>query len=289
MQALDLARAVAQDLGDDVVAQVNMGSTGDASRGVGEAVAVGGFLLQCAHVAIQLWQAKQDRALLVAALENSDELMKAYPLDPEKRLGLTARILNRLLPSSFDPSSYSIAEKQRWVSGMMERRRNDTGAALDARGFDGVTILLPFADQFWWILYQPVGWVPGPEDGPDVVRVDVPRGFVTDLASIPSYLWAVLQKTGRYGNAAIYHDWLYWEQSVPRATADRIFDRAMHDMGVDQTSRRLIWSGVRVFGGKYWDQNTAAKLRGEKRVLAHFPDSPTVKWDDWRTRPGVFL
>ena len=85
------------------------------------------------------------------------------------------------------------------------------------------------------------------------------RDFVTDLASVPSYLWSVLQKTGRYGNAAIYHDWLYWEQSVPRSFADRVFDRAMHDMGVDASTRRLMWAGVRVFGGSYWEQNKLAK------------------------------
>ena len=113
--------------------------------------------------------------------------------------------------------------------------------------------------------------------------------FATDLASVPSYLWSVLQRTGRYGNAAIYHDWLYWDQSVPRSFADRVFDRAMHDMGVDASTRKIMWAGVRVFGGSYWDELKAAKAAGEKRVLSKFPDSPTITWNDWRQRSGVFV
>ena len=138
--------------------------------------------------------------------------------------------------------------------------------------------------------------MPDDDDGPGVIRVDVPKGFVTDLASVPNYLWPILNRTGRHGNAAIYHDWLYWQQNdasvdtgVTREVADRVFDRAMHDMGVDVATRNLIWAGVRIFGGSYWDNNAAEKAAGGKRVLKVFPDSPTITWEDWRQRPDVFV
>ncbi len=121
------------------------------------------------------------------------------------------------------------------------------------------------------------------------VEVHEVRGFVSDLATIPSYLWAFLQKTGRYGNAAIYHDWLCWQQNCTRKQADDTFERAMVEMGVDATTRNLIWAGVRMFSGSYWDANAAAKAAGEKRVLKKFPDSPDITWEDWRTRPDVFV
>jgi hypothetical protein len=200
-------------------------------------------------------------------------------------------VLQKLLPDSFGTpvrgrGAAPVAEKKSWVWSYMASRG---GGESDKRYFQGgATILLPFADQDIWIVYQSVGWVPDAADGPGLVRVDVPRGFVTDLASVPSYLWAILQRTGRYGNAAIYHDWLYWEQSCPREVADRVFDRAMHDMGVDPMTRRLMWAGVRVFGGYYWDETTKSKAAGERRVLKRFPDSPTIRWDDWRRQPDVF-
>lgn len=300
MNQKELALAVAANLGPDVVAAVEAPQAADVRAiGITEGMAIAGFLTQCVQMAFQIWQAKADRALLVAALADSEQLMKAYPrLDPEKRMGLIANILRTFLPQSFEAAldaraAASVADKQRWIANYIESRRGAAGGTpadeMATRDFQGgATILLPFADQNWWILYQPVGWLPGPEDGPGLPRVDVPRGFVTDLASLPSYLWGILQKTGRYGNAAIYHDWLYWEQSVPRSTADRVFERAMNDMGVDAATRRLIWAGVRVFGGQYWDENTELKARGEKRVLARFPDKPTISWEDWRTRLDVF-
>lgn len=297
----DLARAVAADLGPDVLAYVDAPPTDDRTRafGITEAAATAGLLIQCAGLAIQIWQAKEDRALLVAALADSTQLMEAFPrLDPEKRMGIIARVLRKLLPQSFEDAAAtrattSVADKQRWITEYIETRRKAAGLApsgsMTTRDFHGgATILLPFADQYWWALYQPVGWIPGPEDGAGLPRVDVPRGFVTDLASVPSYLWGVLQKTGRYGNAAIYHDWLYWEQKVPRSTADRVFERAMNDMGVDTATRNMMWAGVRVFGGSYWDENARVKAAGEKRVLKVFPDKPTITWEEWQKRPDVF-
>ena len=99
----DLARAVAADLGPDVLAAVEAPPADDRTRafGITEAMAVGGFLVQAAGFAVQHWQAQQDRALLVAALANSEALMQAYPrLDPEKRVGLIGRMLKKLLPLS---------------------------------------------------------------------------------------------------------------------------------------------------------------------------------------------
>lgn len=296
MEAIDLARAAAVDFGHDVVTAVEAPPSNTRSLGIPEAMAIGGFLVQCAQAVIQIWNARQERTLLVAALADNHELLNAYPsLDPEKRMGLMAGLLAKFLPESFGRPTLDTTEagdKRRWISDYLASRKSSEGLAPSEQGqtrdFVGFAILQPFADQFWWILREPVGWIPDASDGPDVVRVDVPKGFVTDLTSVPSYLWGIIQKTGRYGNAAIYHDWLYWEQQVPRAVADRVLDRAMHDMGVDAATRKLIWAGVRVFGGRYWDENKVARSAGERRVLARFPDRPTITWDEWRQRTDVF-
>ncbi len=95
----------------------------------------------------------------------------------------------------------------------------------------------------------------------------------------------------KYGNAAIYYAWLHWQQpqGVTRDAADRVFDRAMHDMAVDAVTRNLIWAGVRVFGDGYWDEDAKSKAAGDKRVLQRLPDQPTITGEVWRQRPVVFV
>ena len=49
-------------------------------------------------------------------------------------------------------------------------------------------------------------------------------------------------------SAAILHDYLYWDQRCTRAEADKIFDIEMKSYGVNDTSRKLIFSAVSEFG-----------------------------------------
>ena len=79
--------------------------------------------------------------------------------------------------------------------------------------------------------------------------VVAPRGYITDLASVPRLLWPVCPPFGRYGKAAVVHDWLYYTQMVSRADADAAFLEAMQVCGVGRIRRRLMWGAVRIFGG----------------------------------------
>lgn len=98
----------------------------------------------------------------------------------------------------------------------------------------------------------------------DISRsITVPAGFITDFASVPRPLWAVLPPWGNYGPAAVIHDFLYSvkrQEYVPdpdepdktvkitRKIADRIFLRAMKDCGVNIFRRQVIYRAVRAFG-----------------------------------------
>ncbi|WP_436152923.1 DUF1353 domain-containing protein [Bosea sp. LjRoot90] len=119
-------------------------------------------------------------------------------------------------------------------------------------------------------------------------EVSIPRGFVTDLASVPWVFWSLLPPIGPYGMPAIMHDWLYWTQSVDRKSADKIFYSAMVEMNTPTWKRAAIYGALRLFGWTAWRGNANAKLRGEKRVLKNFPSDPKVSWEFWRTSPGVF-
>ena len=299
----DLTRSIAADLGPDVLAAIAAPPPEDATRsfGIPEAMAIGGFLVSCAQFAFTVWQtrkAESKQAQFVADLFGNEKLHAIYPsLGEEKRLGVMARIARKLGPDTFNATREAkvagLAERQRWIAAYIEQRRAEAAAApsdVTTRDFvGGPPLLVPFADQVYWALHKPIGWIPDESDGPNVIRVDVPRGFVTDLASVPGYLWPIMTKTGKYGNAAIYHDWLYAEQPCSRLVADTVFDRALAESGVDDVTRSLMWAAVRVFGGGGWERYAQDKAAGRKWVITKFPDDPTITWEDWRQRPDVFV
>ncbi len=102
--------------------------------------------------------------------------------------------------------------------------------------------------------------------------ITIPAGFVTDFASSPRLFWPVVSPWGKWGEAAIVHDWLYREKkvtrhspygtalgavsvssrSVTRKRADDIFLEAMTVLGVAPWRRKLMYFGVRAFGWLAW-------------------------------------
>lgn len=78
--------------------------------------------------------------------------------------------------------------------------------------------------------------------------VRVPVGFETDLASVPRVLWSLVPPFGRYSKAAIVHDRLYNIQDRPKKKADKLFLRAMKDLGVPFWKRKVMYRFVRLFG-----------------------------------------
>jgi hypothetical protein len=83
------------------------------------------------------------------------------------------------------------------------------------------------------------------EAGVDIV---VPDGFITDFASIPRGLWNIFPPTGKYGHAAVVHDFLYRNTSMDRKECDDIFLEAMKELKVSWVSRYIIYRSVRRFG-----------------------------------------
>ncbi|MEQ8823212.1 MAG: DUF1353 domain-containing protein [Filomicrobium sp.] len=295
MDGRELAETVATDLGTDVVAAVQDAQTAADARsiglGVGEAAAIGAFLTGCADLVVRIWRARQDRALLILQLAEADEVMQRVPqLDPEVRLDLTARVLARFLPDDFGLPGGHAEAKTGWINGYMaSRSKQSANGHAESRSFaGGAPLLIPFADQDYWIVLNNIGWLPDGKETDKVVRVDVPKGFVTDLASVPGYLWPLLAKTGRHGNAAIFHDWLYCYQPCSRLEADNTFAYALKDMGVDNVTRRVMYHSVRIFGGRGWQRHGEEKQQGVKWILKEFPDDPRISWAEWRARQDVF-
>ena len=82
--------------------------------------------------------------------------------------------------------------------------------------------------------------------------IKVPKGFITDFASIPKQFWSLIPPYGKHTKAAVVHDYLYKNHSTTRKEADQIFLKAMEALGVNPIKRGLMFNAVRAFGGKAW-------------------------------------
>lgn len=80
--------------------------------------------------------------------------------------------------------------------------------------------------------------------------VDVPAGFVTDLASVPQFALSLLGEIAQM--PAVPHDFIYNKHTVGRATADKMLYEACLLTGVPKWKAALIYAGVRVGGGSHW-------------------------------------
>ncbi len=131
--------------------------------------------------------------------------------------------------------------------------------------FTNTLVVSPLADGKTWVLVRPFGYDMGQEE--DANTVNVEAGFATDFASIPRVFWIVLPRWGKYGYAAVVHDWLYWRQDRSRATADRIMLEAMGVSSVPAWRKHPIYWAVRAFGWMAWKRNQWDRDAGFNRVL----------------------
>lgn len=91
----------------------------------------------------------------------------------------------------------------------------------------------------------------GSEDSSEIIAI--PKGFITDGASIPKFAWSILGgPLGKYAPAAVVHDYLYQKQIYTRSKSDVIFLEAMQVLGVGWLKRRTMWLAVRIFGWICW-------------------------------------
>lgn len=89
--------------------------------------------------------------------------------------------------------------------------------------------------------------------------VFVPKGFKTDGASIPRFLWRVCGHPYEAPRvfAAIVHDGLYgnekWSPSgMTRAEADRVYRELLIKLGVSKTAAYVEYAALRLFGSSHW-------------------------------------
>jgi len=89
----------------------------------------------------------------------------------------------------------------------------------------------------------------------------VPKGFITDGASIPKYLRNFFPHGGRKFAPAVVHDVLYRtiDHKFSREEADDLFLDAMLYNGVNKITAMIIYKAVRYFGWITWNKNRRDK------------------------------
>ena len=103
------------------------------------------------------------------------------------------------------------------------------------------------------------------------LAIRVPKGFVTDLASVPRVFWAILPCFGTYTDGAVVHDMLYHHNGVvlfkedgrvalnrvtlTRKECDDVLLEAMRDCHTPRWQQVVIYRAVRWFGGMAWRQD----------------------------------
>jgi hypothetical protein len=142
--------------------------------------------------------------------------------------------------------------------------------------------LIPFGDGEYSVLTTPLRY----QIGQSAFTITVPAGFVTDFASTPRAIWAILPPTGRYQLAAVVHDFLYWDQGCTRKQADDLLRAAMAESLVNPVNRDIIYNAVRRFGEGAWNGNTSAKAAEKPKIIPpeRMNIPPLVTWPEYQAK-----
>jgi len=92
------------------------------------------------------------------------------------------------------------------------------------------------------------------------IDISIEKGFVTDLASVPSLCSFVIENDSpRITKAAVPHDDLYSRRgkihghTLTRKQADLILVDGMKSLGASIIQRSAVWLAVRSFGWRFWN------------------------------------
>jgi len=83
----------------------------------------------------------------------------------------------------------------------------------------------------------------------------VPKGFITNFASIPRIFWPILDPVGEHGKAAVIHDYCYATACYSKSRSDEIFLEGMEVLNVEQWKREVMYKAVVYFGWWAWSKH----------------------------------
>ena len=115
--------------------------------------------------------------------------------------------------------------------------------------FTGFLILHPIDKTDYWKVLAPLIYTTS-----NGIDIKIPKDFLTDFASVPRFLWSILPPWGKYGKAAILHDFLYYSGLFSKKEADLLFLEAMEVLEVIKWKRYSMYYSAKLFGSKAWNK-----------------------------------
>lgn len=89
--------------------------------------------------------------------------------------------------------------------------------------------------------------------------ITVPRGYITDFASVPKIFRGIVSNIGGYNCISLLHDYLYTTHLTGRVEADFILGCLTHEFGLSYFKSYLVWTAVRVGAWYAWSKNKNKK------------------------------
>ena len=140
----------------------------------------------------------------------------------------------------------------------------------------------PYSDNRAWVLLEDMDY----QIGNSQFTIVVPKGFVTDYASVPQMLWGALSPHDNYSRAAVVHDYLYWTQICTRPQSDNIMQIAMKESEVPKWKQIAVYGAVSLLGQASWDENKEFRKQGLIRIIPDGTEPPGANetWDAHQLR-----
>jgi hypothetical protein len=83
--------------------------------------------------------------------------------------------------------------------------------------------------------------------------LEIPKGFVTDFASVPKIFWSAIAPIGHYNLASLIHDYHYTYHTTTRKFADKEFLMWLNFLTPKKKIRnKIMYIAIRLFGSKRW-------------------------------------
>ena len=83
--------------------------------------------------------------------------------------------------------------------------------------------------------------------------IRIPRGYVTDFASLPKFVELFYDVNGPSRQSAVLHDFLYSARWLSRKLTDTLFYDAMRQAKISRVQCSNFYWGVRLGGWAHWD------------------------------------
>lgn len=178
--------------------------------------------------------AKRGRALIV--------LISSLP-----RSELQSDLLSLMTIESKDES---VAAKAADTNVLINSNNSEIGQDpdLDSRSFFGNPTFFLSDDGYSFVVAENFGY----KDSKGVIW-EVPKGFISDGASIPRAFWSVIGSpfSGKYRVAAVLHDYYVNDKTRPYEDVNSMFYESMIQSGVSKTNASILYSAVKISGPKW--------------------------------------